>query len=577
MVISTALFDKPAFHNLVVNGLVLAADGKKMSKRLKNYPDPMLVVNTHGADALRLYLINSPVVKGESLKFVESGVRGILRDVLLPWFNAYRFFAQQAIRWETQSGQALIRNTVRAKKSDNVMDVWITASLASLVKYVHEEMEAYRLYTVVPRLISFLGDLTNWYVRLNRSRLKGSDGEHSALTSLAVLFEVLLTMTVVMSPFTPFFAEYLYQRLRLRVNSLHSSNSPSDIIGEADSIHYVMLPTAQDAQADGSIVIGMRLLQQAVELGRRAREAVSISMKIPVKEVLIVCDSTESIAALKDDLKDYLLEELNAWGVSLTTDVEKWCSVSALPNLPVLARRLGNRIRAATSAIKALDSQALRAYAERGSISITAEGESLQISQGELIVKSTFAGNKDDYAAMTSLDGTLTVAVCTIQDDVLRKQAIVRDLCNRINKLRKKAKLNITDRVDIFYADLGLMCQETNPYISTAEAIAHNLDLLDRANIIPMPLKRCCGQIIISDVNATLFGSSFLKVALALPVVSVSSGPKIRFAGDSMLDLLLASCLLKGNLRGSIGRKSFDLIADEDLFPSAAAVQVAYG
>merc|ERR1719201_2987961 len=90
-------FDQPAFQNLIVNGLVLAADGKKMSKRLRNYPDPTLVVHAHGADALRLYLINSPVVKGETLKFVEAGVRGVLRDVLLPWFNAYRFFAQQAI------------------------------------------------------------------------------------------------------------------------------------------------------------------------------------------------------------------------------------------------------------------------------------------------------------------------------------------------------------------------------------------------------------------------------------------------------------------------------------------------
>jgi len=151
MVISTALFDKPAFHNLIVNGLVLAADGKKMSKRLKNYPDPMLVVNAHGADALRLYLINSPVVKGESLKFIESGVRGVLRDVLLPWFNAYRFFAQQAVRWEAQSGRSLHRDTSRAHNSGNIMDIWISASLASLVKYVHKEMAAYRLYTVVPR------------------------------------------------------------------------------------------------------------------------------------------------------------------------------------------------------------------------------------------------------------------------------------------------------------------------------------------------------------------------------------------------------------------------------------------
>ena len=151
MVISTALFDKPAFNNLIVNGLVLAADGKKMSKRLKNYPDPTLVVNAHGADALRLYLINSPVVKGETLKFMESGVRGVLRDGLLPWFNAYCFFAQQAARLEMHTGTGLMRDERCARASTNVMDIWITANLEGLVKFVHEEMKAYRLYTVVPR------------------------------------------------------------------------------------------------------------------------------------------------------------------------------------------------------------------------------------------------------------------------------------------------------------------------------------------------------------------------------------------------------------------------------------------
>lgn len=98
MVLATALFDKPAFKNLIANGLILAADGKKMSKRLKNYPDPMFVVNQYGADSLRLYLINSPVVRAETLKFQEKGVRDVIKDVFLPWFNAYRFFVQNAIR-----------------------------------------------------------------------------------------------------------------------------------------------------------------------------------------------------------------------------------------------------------------------------------------------------------------------------------------------------------------------------------------------------------------------------------------------------------------------------------------------
>ena len=132
MVLSTALFDKPAFQNLIVNGLVLAENGKKMSKRLKNYPDPNLVIEKYGADALRLYLINSPVVRAEPLRFKESGVLGVVKDVFLPWYNTYRFFAQQALRLTSASGVAFDRASAadRAKGSSNVLDKgsWLRCS-----------------------------------------------------------------------------------------------------------------------------------------------------------------------------------------------------------------------------------------------------------------------------------------------------------------------------------------------------------------------------------------------------------------------------------------------------------------
>lgn len=153
-VLGTALFDQPAFKNLIVNGLVLAADGKKMSKRLKNYPDPSVVLNSYGADALRLYLINSPVVKADTLRFTEDGVKGVLREVMLPWYNAYRFFAQQATRWEkskSPGSRSFDRDSDRAARSTNAMDKWIMANLDDLVNFVHDEMAGYRLYTVVPR------------------------------------------------------------------------------------------------------------------------------------------------------------------------------------------------------------------------------------------------------------------------------------------------------------------------------------------------------------------------------------------------------------------------------------------
>lgn len=125
MVLSTALFDKPAWKNVIVNGLVLAEDGKKMSKRLKNYPDPQTIIDKYGADSVRLYLINSPVVRAEPLRFKESGVHGVLKDVFIPWYNAYRFLLQNIKYWETKTGKAFRPSQEKALSSTNVMDRWL--------------------------------------------------------------------------------------------------------------------------------------------------------------------------------------------------------------------------------------------------------------------------------------------------------------------------------------------------------------------------------------------------------------------------------------------------------------------
>lgn len=133
MVLATCLFDKPAFKNLIVNGLVLAADGKKMSKRLKNYPDPTIVLDSYGADALRLYLIDSPVVAAEVLRFTETGVNDVVRNVLLPWFNAFRFYMQCLERWELQACSQFSPDSAMAYSSTNDVDIWILAAVNGLV------------------------------------------------------------------------------------------------------------------------------------------------------------------------------------------------------------------------------------------------------------------------------------------------------------------------------------------------------------------------------------------------------------------------------------------------------------
>ena len=197
MVIGSALFDKAPFKNVVVNGLILAEDGKKMSKSLRNYPDPHTILNEHGADALRLYLIDSPVVKAQELRFSEVGVKDVTRRILLRWWNAYSFFINYAnIDHFEPRGDA--------ESSPNILDQWLLSRLNTLMDLTQKEMEAYRLYNVVPSLLQFIEELTNTYIRFNRSHFWQEGMPEDKRFAYETLYEVLFSLSCIMAPFAPF-------------------------------------------------------------------------------------------------------------------------------------------------------------------------------------------------------------------------------------------------------------------------------------------------------------------------------------------------------------------------------------
>ncbi len=206
-VLSAALFDKPAFKNVIVNGMVLAADGKKMSKRLRNYTPPDELIETFGADALRLFLINSGLVKAEELRFTDEGVKDMVRRALLPWFNSFKFFSTyaKADGWKVSEKEIA---------TDNILDQWVLSKLQTLVKNVNHEMTNYRLYNVVPELFNFIEDLTNWYIRLNRRRFWEEGMSADKTAAYSTLYTTLESLSRMMAPFAPFLSEYIYQELK---------------------------------------------------------------------------------------------------------------------------------------------------------------------------------------------------------------------------------------------------------------------------------------------------------------------------------------------------------------------------
>ena len=335
LVLSTALFNKAPFKNLIVNGLVLASDGQKMSKRKKNYPDPMEVVNKYGADAVRLYLINSPVVKAETLKFKEDGVRDVLKDVFLPWFNAYRFLVQNIDNYNnSREDKFLWDSKLSYGQSPNVMDRWIISFTQSLLTFVNKEMESYRLYTVLPRLMKFIDNLTNWYVRTNRKRLKGEGVEDDdCKMAVETLFSVLYTMVRVFAPFTPFLTEQMYQMLKPLVKDEQSSK-------DSDSVHYVMIPQPRKDLIDENIERAVSRMQAVIELGRVLRDRKTMPLKYPLPELVVIHQDNEYLEDVAS-LQSYVLDELNIKKLTMSSEKADYnVSLRAEPDHKTLGFRL---------------------------------------------------------------------------------------------------------------------------------------------------------------------------------------------------------------------------------------------
>ncbi|CAG9465638.1 unnamed protein product [Pedinophyceae sp. YPF-701] len=452
MVLSTALFDRPAFKNLVCNGLVLAADGKKMSKRLQNYPDPNLVIERYGADALRLYLINSPVVRAETLRFKEEGVFAVVKDVFLPWYNAYRFFVQNALRLERDSGQPLAvpaghhgwpKPTSHAGEQPNVLDSWIEAATRRLEAYVQQEMNAYRLYTVVPYLVKFIDDLTNVYVRYNRKRLKGAGGEADCRMALGVLYRVLLAVCRVMAPITPFFTEHMYQNLRQLVPELPRS------------VHWVVHPMEVEAAeaGDAEMVESVSLMQRVIEQVRVIRERHAKPVKMPLGRMVLVHPDAALLSALTGRLAEYVREETNVKTLEVTTDQLQYCSVRAQPDWNALGPRLGKEMGKVAKVIKGWTTEQAMAFSKAGGGEI--EGHALTKDDVSLVRDFKRPAGLSEADIDAHGDGDLLVVLDLQVDEALMDAWLGRELASRVQKLRKSAGLLPADKVDVFYEAQG--------------------------------------------------------------------------------------------------------------------------
>jgi len=440
-VLATALFEKPAFRNVIVNGLVAAEDGRKMSKSLKNYTAPDLLMEEFGADALRLYLINSGLVRGEEQRFADSGVKDMVRRALLPWYNAFSFLKTYAAidGWSPEKGN---------HQGDHVLDRWILSGLQTLKADVALEMERYQLFNVVPKLFTFIENLTNWYIRLNRSRFWSEEITADKIAAYSTLYIALSELSIAMAPFAPFLSEYMYQELAA--------------LGGAkpvpESVHLCPYPEPETALIQPLLEEAVDKMQQVILLGRRQREAVNISIRTPLNELTIIHRDRallDEISTLEDTIK----RELNIKHIRFEQDEDAYIELRTKPNFPKLGKRLGKRMKEFQALIQALTPDEIEGLFEEGEIELAGE----RFGNDEIdVFRVAKAGTN------TVTNRIISVSLdCELNDDLIA-EGYAREFVNRVQRSRKEMDLDVSDRISLRFSGEAKL----------EEAIARHADYL---------------------------------------------------------------------------------------------------
>ncbi|MBM4250967.1 MAG: isoleucine--tRNA ligase [Deltaproteobacteria bacterium] len=437
-VLSTALFNEPAFKNVVVNGMVLAEDGKKMSKRLKNYTPPETLLGRFGADSVRLFMLNSAVLKAGDLCFSDQGVRDTTRAVLLPLWNAHSFLTTYAVADHWQPSKELASGVVPAVDSE--IDRWIISRFHTLCQRVHEQMHHYRLYNVVPQVLDFIEDLTNWYIRLSRKRFWGTDDESTTATNVSAadteqayqtLYYVLLGFSKVFAPFAPFIADRIYKNLTAGFEAL------------PESVHLCDIPLGDKELIDRELEGRMDLLRRASNLGRSLRAKHQIKTRQVLPSMLVITRKSADRDAIERGA-ELLRGELNIKEVLFSTDEANFVLLSLKPNLKTLGPRIGKELNAMRQHLEQLNKEPQRVVEllthleEQGSVKVLGH----DLTEADFLID---RGPKDGRLIAT--EHGVTVLLDTKLTPELVQEGLARELINRIQRLRKDSGLQVSDRI----------------------------------------------------------------------------------------------------------------------------------
>ncbi|MBO4756253.1 MAG: class I tRNA ligase family protein, partial [Bacteroidales bacterium] len=481
--IHTMVSGTPAFKRVISNGLVLDKNGNKMSKRLGNAVDPFMALDTYGADALRWYMLTN-AEPWDNLKFDEGGVADVRRKFFGTLYNTYAFFARYANidGWKPEisplaslgrddksviSGQddkSVISSVV--EKSLTELDKWIISKLNTVIRDVRAAYEDYDVKTAGRILEAFVcDDVSNWYVRLNRSRFWAGEMTSDKQAAYETLYRVLVDVAILAAPIAPFYMDQLYCDL------CHSERSEESV-----SVHFTLMPSADEKAIDAALEERMALAQQATSLILGIRKKVNIPVRQPLQKVMIPVIS-EKVRAALEAVMGIVLPEVNVKEMEFVEDTSGIMTLKIKPNFKVLGKTYGARMKEIAAAFAALEQPVIAAIQKAES---AGEAYTLSLPGGDVVL------NPGDYAIASedvegwqvASEGSLTVALDVEVTPELRREGLSRELVNRIQNLRKSSGFEVTDRIHtVVYANDAALADALDVYADYVKAQTLSLSI----------------------------------------------------------------------------------------------------
>ncbi len=422
--ISTLLFKRAPFENVLVLGHVQDAEGKKMSKHIGNVVDPWSVLDKQGADAVRWYFYanGAPWLPTRFSGDLVSEMQGKFMGTL---WNTYAFFTLYASidNYEPEAAKA-------DPKDFTLMDRWVLSRLNSLVDFVDRGLSEYKATETSRAISQFVDELSNWYVRLNRERFWGKGLEGSKLAAFETLYTVLLTLSKLLAPYIPFMTENIYRNLAV-----------GHLTGAPESVHLCDFPVADPSKVDKELEAGMDEVESVVQLGRAARNAASLKVRQPLSRCLV------KGKRLSDEIAQLIKNELNVKSVEFVDDASAFTTYNLKPQMRTLGKKYGKLLGKIGEHLKTLDGNAVVATFERGeTLKFELDGTPIELEKDDVLTSLT---QKPGFEAQS--EGDYTVVLDTNLTPELIDEGFLREVISKVQTMRKDAGFEVTDRIALSY------------------------------------------------------------------------------------------------------------------------------